>query len=361
MEKFSFQNVDKEIFDNLKHRIDECFLLTNMLNSASDFLLYGPSGSGKTTLVKELLRAYEIKHIRINCIQAEILDNYAMSLVPQFMLTPPNQEFQQDLLLEYLKDRIRLYDEKQPIFSKVYDKIGPQIALNIVQVFGKQISDLGQLIHISWQIYQIICLSAANASNIDHILTSRVFKTVKQILLENPIMCEGNIEVLQKKVNDVMMKNEQEVQFEKQRGTIINLPSIPSIILIACWIGNRNVEKTDHKLFKERKVRYKRKKPPKAFDIADKIKPIKINRLLALSDSLLSLYLPDLQENNQYDRSVDFFNQLAILEQYNFITKTANQKDELNQIKYVCNLEQASIQQLAQKLEINIFLHIVSK
>ena len=53
----------------------------------------------------------------------------------------------------------------------------------------------------------------------------------------------------------------QEIQIEKERGDIIKLPKIGSIILIACWIGNRNPEKSDKKIFKDfskKKKRFKK-------------------------------------------------------------------------------------------------------
>lgn len=78
------------------------------------------------------------------------------------------------------------------------------------------------------------------------------------------------------------------------------------------------------KTFKERKDRGRKKRLPKFIDEERKIIPVNINRLLALSDCLLSLYFPgklinlifnlfinfnsiELLENNQKDRTCDYY------------------------------------------------------
>ena len=52
----------------------------------------------------------------------------------------------------------------------------------------------------------------------------------------------------------------QEINIEKERGNIIKLPKIASLILISIWIGNRNSEASDRKLFKDYKKKGKRVK-----------------------------------------------------------------------------------------------------
>ena len=64
------------------------------------------------------------------------------------------------------------------------------------------ITDLGILLHLGLQIFQVVCEYAKKEKDFKKILLCRNYKALKKILLENPYLCEGNKELLIKKVND---------------------------------------------------------------------------------------------------------------------------------------------------------------
>lgn len=55
-----------------------------------------------------------------------------------------------------------------------------------------------------------------------------------------------------------MHKEREEIYMEKERANPLKLPKYEALVLIACWFGCRNAEKTDKKLFKDYKRRKKR-------------------------------------------------------------------------------------------------------
>ena len=76
--------------------------------------------------------------------------------------------------------------------------------------------------------------------------------------------------------------------------------------MIACWLGNRNTEKSDKIMFKN--YYKKKKKQKKEIEEGKIIKKIKLSRLFALSESLLSIFLdPNEVENTTYDHTIDFY------------------------------------------------------
>ena len=73
----------------------------------------------------------------------------------------------------------------------------------------------------------------------------------------------------------------KEFHIEKERGSQLDLPKIAAIIVLACWIGNRNPEKSDKKIFKDYK--FKRKRFNKEIEELLDLKKIKLERMIALA------------------------------------------------------------------------------
>lgn len=298
---------------------------------------------------KSLSINFNICLVGVNIMDQKLISKYTLSLIPQIALNPPDQSYQRDVLTELIAEKI----EENDIWRDVFESIGRELVMDIVSNFGVIITDLGILLHLGLQIFQVVAEYAKKEKDPRKILVSRNYKALKKILLENPYLCEGNKEVLMQKVMDQQSKDILQINIEKGRGTVIKLPRIPAIILIACWIGNRNQEKTDKKLFKDYKKKGKRVK--KVIEEGIVIKKIRLERIVALAQSLISLKLEESShENTAFDQTIDFYSQLAALEEMGFVTKFTSKADELQNLKFICNLDQASIIQIGQQHNIQI-------
>ena len=133
---------------------------------------------------------------------------------------------------------------------------------------------------------------------------------------------------------------------------------IPAVILIACYFGNENPEKTDKILFKNNKNKHN-KRTTNAFRDKkikkESRKALGLLRLVALTQSLLSL-IEDYQKlTREYDENLMFYNQINDLVEEGFLTKTVVKDLEPSKIKFLCNVEKNGIMALCKKLNLKFF------
>lgn len=68
----------------------------------------------------------------------------------------------------------------------------------------------------------------------------------------------------------------------------VKLPFYSAVILLACWVGNRNPENLDRKLFKDYKGKTSKNVRRDKCENMCILKSVKIDRLIALSQAILS-------------------------------------------------------------------------
>jgi len=193
---------------------------------------------------------------------------------------------------------------------------------------------------------------------ISTILSNRAYKMMKRHFCDDPCT---RIDVLEmrSKINSlslVDLETELTQNAQQSMNTIESLPKIPSIMIIACFVGNRNLERTDKKLFKD----YKRKtKKVKNEDEKVTMKAIKYDRLMALVGSLISVTIDDFEEKTWFDQSIDFYSQLNMLVDMKYFTKITKASEQFTKIKYICNVEYDSVLRLSSNLNLRLhdFLH----
>ena len=66
---FRIDQLDADLIEKWKFRMDEIEFLCNLIGSSNEFFLYGVKGCGKTTLIRDLMKEMNINFVKINCIQ----------------------------------------------------------------------------------------------------------------------------------------------------------------------------------------------------------------------------------------------------------------------------------------------------
>ena len=189
------------------------------------------------------------------------------------------------------------------------------------------------------------------------ITSEGVYKFSKKYLLMNPFD-RFNIEELKAAYDRSFVK-----------GTIVELECVPnkqeldvskiqSIILISCYFGNRNPEKTDKRLFKDYKKKSKLKKSVKK-DEDKKLKPLKYHRFIALVQALMSITLEEFRETLMFHHSMDFSAEVNSLVESGYITKILPPNNAFNKTRYVCNIDGERIRSLCSDLDLRYkdYLH----
>ena len=282
---------------------------------------------------------------------------HEIMIMPKILLPKMTTEEIQSILSDYL-----IIKYNSDIKKKNLEKLINEISKDITQNFYDILSNIITLKYIIDIIYTSI-IQPLLQKNMDvtynSLKTNKPYKVIKKFLSENPYI-KLNAQELRLKIEELSLNDlEIDLYQNMQQGSvnIENIQKIPSIMLIACFIGNRNLERMDKKLFKD----YKRKtrKTIKVDEEKVIVKPIKYGRLIALVQSLISIAIENFEENIYFDQSVDFYSQLNMLVEMKYLNKITKAGDEFEKIKYLCTVDFDSVLALSNKLKIRFqdFLH----
>ncbi|KAL4429962.1 hypothetical protein ABPG74_000328 [Tetrahymena malaccensis] len=438
-------------------------LISNLLDSDSDMIIYGISGSGKTTLIRDLLYEKQINYVKINCIQCQtkktviqtlisqladkfnhnlkqgtkisqlihrinqlrefakkreendniqeyfsfedhhfylwldniekltitpklfsqlisiksilkinfsiifsgtsfqdqlILQNSEIDLLPAINLQPINPKQLLNVIKLHLKNKI-LDKEK-----KCFEVFGEKFIHNIVQNFKTIIYNATTLCSISLKLFKFFINNYGQKNNpqlkdFNGLIKDSKFVQAMKLILDDPYLNEGDTkEFIDKIINNTQSESSTLINPVQ----IVKLPFYSSMILLACWIGNRNPESTDKKLFKDYKGKQFKGKQEGTLQV---LKPIKIDRMIALAQCLISQsdFLKNYSLNKQielgsYDQSVDFYSQIASLQEMKYISLDSSEVS-LTKAQYISTLDEQFILSLAHqnKIKLHQFLY----
>ena len=303
---------------------------------------------------KYLSSLLKIKHIlNINftlifistCVE-EKLDEFFymkdMELVPKVQLNKPTREEIQQIL--------SLYVAESEMFDAIKENPKKATALinDIAVTFSLTLHGINHFKTILKNMYHVIM-----ANNIlnqpGNFLSHKIYTALKKFYMDNPY-AKITADELSKKIVELSYLELENFLNETSaleiRKCDIELSRIPAIILIACYLGNNNPEKTDKKLFKDYKRRNRKTKNPK--EQKRDFQPIRFNRLLALTQSMISVIFEDFPEIQQFDQSIDFYSQVNMLVEMGYITKFSLANNEFEKIKFSCNLDFDTISALCK-------------
>ncbi|EAR83758.1 AAA family ATPase (macronuclear) [Tetrahymena thermophila SB210] len=442
-------------------------LISNLLDSDSDMIIYGISGSGKTTLIRDLLQEKQINYVKINCIQCQTkktviqalissleakfnyklkqttktsqlihrinqlheftkqqeldensqqyfsfedhhfylwLDNIEkLSITPKFfsqLISIKNIlkinfciifsgiTFQDQAILENseidllpaitlqpidiknLKNviKINLQNKLLDQEKKCFEVFGDKFINDMVQNFNIIIKNATTMCSICLKLFKFLINSYDRKENPQikdfvHLIKEDNFVYARKLILQDPYLNEGDTkEFIEKITNNKSIRSESFSLISPIQ--IAKLPFYSSMILLACWIGNRNPESTDKKLFKDYKGRQYKGKQEGTLQF---LKPIKIDRMIALAQCLISqsefiknYSLNRQSELNLYDQSVDFYSQIASLIEMKYITLDSSEAS-LAKAQYISTLDEQFILSIAHQNKIKLYDFLYKK
>eukprot|EP01017_Pseudomicrothorax_dubius_P044252 TRINITY_DN7459_c0_g1_i1.p1 TRINITY_DN7459_c0_g1~~TRINITY_DN7459_c0_g1_i1.p1 ORF type:complete len:472 (+),score=108.33 TRINITY_DN7459_c0_g1_i1:56-1471(+) len=141
----------------------------------------------------------------------------------------------------------------------------------------------------------------------------------------------------------------------------IEMSKLGAMILLATYIGNRNPENTDKKVFKSASgPRSKRNRMVDETKNGRNVQKIGIGRLISLTDALLSLseFEDEGFEFNSFDHTIDFYAEIALLESKGLLNRSSSQHDPFAKAKFLCNASYDFIRHLSaiHSIKLNEFL-----
>lgn len=398
---------------HLPFRIKIIEQMRNLITAGSDFSLLGASGIGKSTLINDLLNEMDISFIiKINCISNSskglILTTLANGLSDYFKKSNLKDIVKFNTLYSSLKNSFcKEIDEKIVILFDNIEKLDIDYSFFVdffkiktilpfqLSVIFVGVSFKNDIFAKSYQLSLIpmLYLSLPDENFLLHVIKSSIkgensqITSFLNIFIHNFIDLVQNIDILvnlalmllpfssdklqYNKRQAILMENpglnesELEKKLQENEGKqYIMMPSIktdlfvdkiaffPAILIIASYFGTHNPEKSDKYLFKNYKKANKRS--TKAFLKGDTQKNVGFIRLIALSQSLMSLNSKNLKEIDFFDQSLDFYSQLNNLVEEGYITRISQQTGdfEINKTKFICNVEKGVVERICEKLEI---------
>ena len=274
--------------------------------------------------------------------------NHDISLIPKIYLPIPSEEFLKNVLYDLHKNFCET-EKKSDDFTKFLNKF-----VGDFSIITRNIEVLLNLAPILW-FYKTASKS--------------VYEEAKKLLMENPKIDSRD---LKRKLQDLQNQSITNQQSQSNIYTPIflkKLKLIPTVILIACYFGNENPEKTDKFMFKSYRNKFNKKTVSSFQDKKikkDGRKGVAFLRLVALSQSLISILGNSKNENNLadknyyydfkkekqlYDQSLGFYNQINDLVEEGLMSRVNSKDLEPNKMKFLCNVERNAITGLCQKIE----------
>ena len=191
-----------------------------------------------------------------------------------------------------------------------------------------------------------------NQTQLSKMTSDGVYKFVKRYFISSPFEKADPRELLD--IYDQSFRNgnlnDQDNITQKKE---LEVSKIQALALISCYLGNRNPENTDKRLFKDYKKRSKVRKTTKKEEVK-KVKPLKFNRFLALTQALMSITVDKSRETQMFHHSMEFYAEINSLVDMEYITKILPQNNTFSKMKYVCNLEMDTIKELCMPLELRL-------
>lgn len=278
----------------------------------------------------------------------------SLAYIAKFRKERPTETELSKILFDYLDEVVQT--EKNMVF---YQKIIQNSVRDFVQSFTMSTIKISSYKHISKVLLSatlehLETNSKSFVKNPSPFLASKndLFVVAKKIFLDNPESKIG--------LNSIKNKiyNEGKVSFTNDAvvaDRALKLAKIPSLILIACYFACKNPEKTDKWLFKDYKRKGRKSKASKeGVDTKDEDKPIKIQRLKALFQSLASVAFDSWDEFRLWDQSMDFYTQINLMEELQLLTKISKGDDSLSQTKFRVNISSELFEALCKKHSIKV-------
>jgi hypothetical protein len=310
-----------------------------------------------------------VSHMPISGIFSE-QQNFGEDIIPKIRLQSYNAVETSDIIHRFLQNEIlpgRAASEEE---KSLFKELGEEIARDIVQTIGLVTNDLGRLMYLAEILYTLL-MEPVRLNPKKYIaspallMTSRpdTYVQATKLLLNDPFAHYRSIEDL--KVKMALRASDPQMEGQDSLNSIaafLNLTKVPAILVIACYIGNRNPEKTDKRIFKSSgaKTRLTSKGMQLETDEAKQkvLQKLSLQRWIALTQVLLSCSEDKGEEIETFDQTTDFYSQIVMLEQQGFVSKQMNVKDPLNKSKYSCKASFEIVKSLSEKfsLKLNEFL-----
>lgn len=273
----------------------------------------------------------------------EILLQKEFSLIPKVNIKRPSMTLLKSILLDFVVKN-NIFDANSQD-SKAIDTFVTDFVYSFNSVVIR-INHYKTLIIWIWTIMREYNQDIAFAK----ITSDGLYKFSKRYLINNPFERLDVKEILTAYEKSFLNSYVFDLENAPKKQEL-EVSKTQSIALVACYLGNRNPEKTDKRIFKDYKKRSKVKKSTKKEE-EKKLKPLKFNRFLALMQALMSITLEDCRETQMFHHSMEFYAEVNALVEMGYITKMFTQNNAFSKMRYVCNLDAESIKSLCVNLKI---------
>ena len=265
-----------------------------------------------------------------------IVKNYEFSKLEKITIPKPSEKFLNSILYETLIS-LKNNDNKKEIGSFLKNFLGN---------FMDRTIHLDVLINLAITLY---CMKG-----------DMNYKSIQNIFLENPQL---QLSEIPKKLKE----NERKQDSQGLKGFIQirflpDMPIFQKILLIACFFGETGPEKFDRIYFKNLKQKTNRKtlsSMKKEGKSSNFKKPVNFFRLISLAQSLISFQTREIPERECFDQTSDFYANLNDLVEKGYIQKISNFDNEVNKMKFLCNVEKSFISKVCEDVSIKFdeFFH----
>lgn len=314
-----------------------------------------------------------ISHTPLSGAVAPEQHHFGNEILPKIRLHSYNVPETCEIVHSFLENEI-LPSAMNKEEKKLFQEAGHDIVRDMVQTLGIVTNDIGRLLYLCEILYNIL-LEPVRLNPRKYLAAPTLIITSKpenymnaiKLLLNDPYAHYKSLDDLKIKIaihnataqQDTLLISD--LMATDPSAYLVILPKIPSLMLVACYLGNRNPEKTDKRIFK---ATIARGRSTRAVHLEqDEGKPknmqkMSMNRLISITQILLSLSEDSGQEIETFDQTIDFYSQLALLETQGLIAKQMNAKDSFSKSKYVCKASFDIIKSLSDKfgIKLNEFL-----
>ncbi len=268
----------------------------------------------------------------------EVFLQREFGLIPKINIKRPSLNILKGILIDYVMNNRMLEDI--PKDQKSIDTF----VTDIIYSFQSTVVDINHYKTILIWTCKIL-LEYKNDISFAKVTSEGLFKFTKKYLLQNPYERVNPKEIHDAYDNSFLKGPQTDVE-NLQKLPDLQVSPVQAIVLVSCYFGNRNPEKTDKKIFKDYKRRNKTTKRTAKKDDDIKLKPLKFSRFLALVQSIMSISIEDSRETQMFHHSMEFYAEINSLVEMGYITRIQPHNNILNKIKYVCNLDAERIKSL---------------
>ncbi|CAD8163753.1 unnamed protein product [Paramecium octaurelia] len=240
-----------------------------------------------------------------------------------------------------------------------------QVAKDVFVTFSIITTNLNNLIQIAVGLFENFIYQCVNLTNEEQLQIRQQYLIARKLLFENPFLQINSkefkdlIEEVESQKNpqqkSIQESKKQQAETKTAIQTLeiqkIKLPKLPSLILLSSYYASRNPEKTDGTIFRDLKKNKRQSKVKEQLKVKQKVS---LYRLIAITQSLMSINENKefSIEKQQFNQSVQFYQQIQLLSDQGFIKVHHKKDDILNKIKLECQITEKQAFDLAAELNI---------